>query len=197
MAQGGFTIEVVPEPSAAAPAAPTALPSRPAAEPFRTSGPTPVVPMPRNPIPSPAVTPTPVPTSGPTPTPAVVPPPPGTLKIVAITPRPEECKAQSPCAVTVLFTWVPGADQSALKPYVLVRPLPDDPAQQYFAQTLPAPGVAGQWSSRDVYVGQPGDARMPFRICAVATEQTLRAGDALHSLPGGPSDCVVLTRAEQ
>jgi hypothetical protein len=73
--------------------------------------------------------------------------------------------------------------------------MPGDPGQSYWVQSLPQPRGGGQWVAQDVYVGQPGDRLgLPFRICAVVTDQELIRGQQLSALPSGPSHCVNVSR---
>jgi hypothetical protein len=81
------------------------------------------------------------------------------------------------------------------QPYVLVRPIPDDPKQDYWVQATPTSAGNCRWISDPVYVGQETDpSGLPFRVCAIVTDETLSRGQRLHELPQGPSHCIDVTR---
>jgi hypothetical protein len=78
---------------------------------------------------------------------------------------------------------------------VFVRPKPDDPLQDYHAQTSPQQTDGGRWRATPVYVGVPDDEPGTlFKICAVITRSQISAGDRLRMLPPDPCDCVLVTR---
>jgi len=78
---------------------------------------------------------------------------------------------------------------------VWVRPIPADPGQQYWAQEPPVETTLGTWKSNPVYVGQETDpSGLPFRICAVVTQETYSHGQQANELPEGPNSCVDVTR---
>lgn len=79
--------------------------------------------------------------------------------------------------------------------HVLVRPIPEDPNQDYWVQTLAASTGPDLWDSSPVLVGQKSDpGGLPFKICVVITSRMLSPGQRLRELPIGPSHCVDVTR---
>ncbi len=79
--------------------------------------------------------------------------------------------------------------------HVLVRPIPDDPNQDYWVQAEPGPINETLWASDPVFVGIETDRpSLPFRTCAVITAENLERGQRLRTLPSGPSHCVNVTR---
>lgn len=78
---------------------------------------------------------------------------------------------------------------------VFVRPLPDDPFQDYHSQSIPQQIDEHRWHARPVYVGVPDDQPgTPFKVCAVITRSQISPGERFRMLPAGPSDCVSVTR---
>lgn len=128
-----------------------------------------------------------------TPTPAVERPtvPPDSMTTVQIT-MPEEGNAVP--IQTRVEVMVEPNDQG-LNLQVLVRPIPDDPNQDYWVQAEPGPIDGGLWASDPVFVGiEPDPPGLPFKVCAVITDKNVARGDRLRTLPTGPSDCVNVTR---
>jgi hypothetical protein len=147
-----------------------------------------------------------VPTPTPTPTQAVTEIPP-TTEIPTPTPRtPEVACPETPRIVwpqpndavpmTIKVELEVGLPESGDKqPYVLVRPIPDDPNQQYWVQAKPVDQGDCLWISDPVGVGVTTDpSGLPFALCAVVTDQPLWRGQSLAQLPEGPSDCIDVTR---
>lgn len=80
-------------------------------------------------------------------------------------------------------------------PHVLVRPIPDEPNQDYWVQAEPTLVGNCRWISKPVYIGEGTDpSGLSFRVCAVVTDDTLSRGQRLYELPQGPSHCVDVTR---
>lgn len=78
---------------------------------------------------------------------------------------------------------------------VFVRPKPDDPFQDYWAQQIPQQIDEHRWDARPVYVGVPDDQPgTPFKVCAVIAKSRISPGERFEMLPPGPYDCVLLTR---
>ena len=78
---------------------------------------------------------------------------------------------------------------------VLVRPIPDDPNQDYWVQAKPGPIEEALWASDPVFVGIETDSPgLLFRICAVITAENLERGQHLRTLPSGPSHCMNVIR---
>ncbi len=79
--------------------------------------------------------------------------------------------------------------------YVLVRPIPEDPNQQYWAQAAAESQGGNRWISYPVYVGRETDpSGLPFKICVVISDESLSRGQSLPEKPEGPSHCVDVTR---
>ncbi len=79
--------------------------------------------------------------------------------------------------------------------YVLVRPIPEDPSQQYWVQTAAESQGGNRWISHPVYVGQETDpSGLPFKVCIVISDENLSRGQSLPEKPEGPSHCVEVTR---
>lgn len=82
-----------------------------------------------------------------------------------------------------------------LNAYILVKPIPNDPNQDWWVQALPTVAGEGVWESVPVYLGLETDPPgLPFRICAVATSDILRRGQNLSELPAGSSTCIDVAR---
>jgi hypothetical protein len=112
--------------------------------------------------------------------------------IPAVT-RPEANEAVS--METQVEVRVDPPDLGDFQLYVLVRPIPTDPNQQYWVQAAPVSIGEGLWESDPVYVGRETDTSgTPFGVCAVLTRETLSRGDSLDGLPDGPSHCIDVTR---
>lgn len=95
-----------------------------------------------------------------------------------------------PMVITVEF-------ESPEPAYVLVRPKPDDPDQDYWVQAEATSTGPNRWKSHPVNVGQESDpSGLPFKVCVVITDHTLDADQNLRRLPEGPSHCVDVTRGE-
>jgi len=142
---------------------------------------------------------------------------PPTDEVVTVTPSPTEVATVAPSPTEVLCPDTPsilrpepGAavamiteveleveppELSDQHPHVLVRPIPDDPNQDYWVQAKPTSMGNCRWISKPVYVGERTDpSGLPFRICAVVTDDTLSRGQRLYELPQGPSHCIDVTR---
>ncbi len=79
--------------------------------------------------------------------------------------------------------------------YVLVRPIPEDPNQQYWVQAAAESQGGNRWISYPVYVGQETDrSGLPFKVCVVISDESLSRGQSLPEKPEGPSHCVDVTR---
>jgi hypothetical protein len=79
--------------------------------------------------------------------------------------------------------------------YVFVRPLPNNPFQDYHAQAIPQQIDERRWDARPVNVGAPEDKPgTEFKICAVITMSKISPGERFPMLPAGPNDCVLVTR---
>lgn len=78
---------------------------------------------------------------------------------------------------------------------VFVRPLPDDPSQDYHLQEFPRRIDEHRWVATPVYVGVPDEQpATPFKLCAIITRSPMSPGDRFRTLPAGPYDCVLVTR---
>lgn len=79
--------------------------------------------------------------------------------------------------------------------YVLVRPIPSDPNQEWFVQPAPSLAQDGSWVA-SVFVGIESDPEgLPFDICAIVTTDLFAQGDRLPQLPDALSrDCISVTR---
>lgn len=93
-----------------------------------------------------------------------------------------------PMIITVEF-------ESSELAYVLVRPIPEDPNQQYWVQAAAESTGGNRWKSNPVYVGQETDpSGLPFKVCVVIADESLSRGQSLSEIPEGPSHCVDVTR---
>ena len=79
--------------------------------------------------------------------------------------------------------------------YVLVRPIPSDPNQNWFVQPLPSIGEQGSWEA-SIFVGIESDpAGLPFDVCAIVSTEALAPLDRFEELPPALSrDCISVTR---
>ena len=78
---------------------------------------------------------------------------------------------------------------------IWVRPIPEASNQSWWAQEPPVETAPGTWKSDPVYIGKDTDpSGLPFRICAVVTEETYARGQQRRNPPEGPSSCVDVTR---
>ncbi len=110
---------------------------------------------------------------------------PGPTDIEIVRPTPNEAV---PLIITVEF-------ESSELAYVLVRPIPEDPNQQYWVQAAAESTGGNRWKANPVYVGQETDpSGLPFKVCVVITDETLSRGQSLSEIPEGPSHCVDVTR---
>lgn len=110
--------------------------------------------------------------------------PPPTITILE--PRPNQ---RLPLITTVEF-------ESQKFAYVLVRPDPLEPGQDYWLQPAAQlqPGT-NLWVSDPVVIGQEADpSGFPFRVCVVITNRDLSAVQRLSRLPAGISRCVDVSR---
>ena len=68
-------------------------------------------------------------------------------------------KLTTECVITVDGNWATLGERGEFNLYVLVRPIPDDPGQSYWVQTIPTIDQEGSWSSSPVYIGIPASLR--------------------------------------
>lgn len=118
------------------------------------------------------------------------PPPPKTKTINITSPKDGEKVGM---VTTVQFS-APKPEQGKYL-VVFVRPLPNDPNQEWWVQSRPIRQVDGTWSSSPVYVGISSDKPgTPFVISVVLTDKPHSRGDHLPIPPPGISDSVNVTR---
>jgi hypothetical protein len=166
-----------PTPTATQTPIPTATETPP--PPTSTTPPTSTAPPP--PPPPPTATPTPsLPTDTPSPTDF-----PETLSIIGPgNGQSLNCSQDQLCIISVGVQWVPESQRQGRNLSIWVRPLPDNPNEQYWAQAPPQYNGNGIWQSNEVYIGKIGDPPgTPFRIYALVTIETYGQGEVRQSLP--------------
>ena len=79
--------------------------------------------------------------------------------------------------------------------YVVIRPIPSDPFQDWWVQPYPLIAADGSWDAF-VFVGLEGDPTgTPFDICAIVSNQRLEEGRYGGLLPPSITrDCISVTR---
>jgi hypothetical protein len=130
----------------------------------------PPTPIPPTPIPSPTESPKPF---------TILYPPNGTAY---------NCDPNVLCIQTVTVQWVPEEQVGNLHLSIWVKPFPGNPNYQYYVQPSPYYIGNSQWTSTEIYIGQPGDPiGTPFRIYALITTEVYTRGQSFDNLPTNPA----------
>lgn len=132
-----------------------------------------------------------------TPPPTTPPPPAGGLSVTIRTPGDGD---SVPVRTTVkgLSREVSGGqvpDSPTPWIYVVIKPIPYDPAQSWWVQPYPLIQTDGSWDSF-VYIGLPSDPPgTPFDICAIISKERLEVGRYGGELPPLLTrDCISVVR---